>query len=422
MGPPSTHTPYVEPWLGGTYTDVPAVGRAVLHALDLAFDDLTKWTEGLTDAELHSQPLGLPSLAFHLRHIARSVDRNLTYAEGNQLSRRPACCAESRELWRRESLCFAHDCAGVSCPCRHPHPRPRHRQLRSFPRGRPQAATHHPRRRTHPRCRPHPAPHRPGSHDRQSPKSTAGLRAKSGFTPTDLPSPPSPGCAPSFPAWFSGSQRSSPAAQLQPKRAPQRQSPQTPSLPPFPGLFVISRTFVTPSSFSTSAGISYPRQSAAKPSSHVRFHCIQALILQLVGFQLRHQANPAALLLLVEQYPRALLPISPSASSSCSRQSQRSEPNTSPVRHCEWIRTSGGADECRPSPTPPAPPLRLCPRCRAHRRSRAPRQPGPQIPECERPPPCREIRLRNLLHTLKCHSSILRRASDTSRPFPIPDP
>jgi uncharacterized damage-inducible protein DinB len=78
--------PYVEPWLRGTHADVPAVGRAVLHALELALDDLTQWTEGLTDAEVHAQPLGLPSLAFHLRHIAGSVDRILSYAEGNQLS------------------------------------------------------------------------------------------------------------------------------------------------------------------------------------------------------------------------------------------------------------------------------------------------------------------------------------------------
>jgi uncharacterized damage-inducible protein DinB len=79
-------TPYIEPWLRGTYSEVPAVGRAVLHALDLALDDIPKWTAGLTDAETHAQPLGLPSLAFHLRHIARSVDRILTYAEGGQLT------------------------------------------------------------------------------------------------------------------------------------------------------------------------------------------------------------------------------------------------------------------------------------------------------------------------------------------------
>jgi len=78
--------PYVEPWLRGDYADVPAIGRAVLHALDLAVDDLTKWTAGLKDAQLHAQPLGLTSIAFHLRHIARSTDRLLSYAEGKQLS------------------------------------------------------------------------------------------------------------------------------------------------------------------------------------------------------------------------------------------------------------------------------------------------------------------------------------------------
>jgi uncharacterized damage-inducible protein DinB len=58
----------------------------VLHALDLALDDLSKWTEGLTDAEVHAEPLGLTSVAFHLRHIAHSTDRLLSYAEGKQLS------------------------------------------------------------------------------------------------------------------------------------------------------------------------------------------------------------------------------------------------------------------------------------------------------------------------------------------------
>jgi uncharacterized damage-inducible protein DinB len=86
MNASTSPVPYVEPWLRGNYTDVPAVARAVLHALDLALDDLTKWTEGLTDAEVHSHPLGLPSVAFHLRHIAHSTDRLLSYAEGNQLT------------------------------------------------------------------------------------------------------------------------------------------------------------------------------------------------------------------------------------------------------------------------------------------------------------------------------------------------
>ena len=79
-------TPYIEPWMRGSYAEVPAGGRAVLHALELALDDLTKWAAGLTEAEVHARPLGLPSVAFHLKHIARSVDRILSYAEGGQLS------------------------------------------------------------------------------------------------------------------------------------------------------------------------------------------------------------------------------------------------------------------------------------------------------------------------------------------------
>ena len=78
--------PYIEPWMRGTHGNVPAVGRAVLHALELALDDISKWTAGLTDVEVHQRPLELPSVAFHLRHIARSVDRILCYAEGSQLS------------------------------------------------------------------------------------------------------------------------------------------------------------------------------------------------------------------------------------------------------------------------------------------------------------------------------------------------
>ena len=81
----SAPEPYIEPWMRGTHTDVPAVGRAVLHALELALEDLKKWTGELTDAEIHSRPLGLMPVARHLRHIARSTDRILSYAEGNQL-------------------------------------------------------------------------------------------------------------------------------------------------------------------------------------------------------------------------------------------------------------------------------------------------------------------------------------------------
>jgi len=75
-----------EPWLRETLQDIPAVPRAVLHALQLAAEDLHTWCNELTDQELHTHPHGLPSVAFQLRHIAHSVDRLLTYAEARVLS------------------------------------------------------------------------------------------------------------------------------------------------------------------------------------------------------------------------------------------------------------------------------------------------------------------------------------------------
>jgi hypothetical protein len=75
-----------EPWLRGTLTDAPPVLRAVLHALELAREDIERYCAGLTVAELHARPFGLAPVAFHLRHIAGSVDRLITYAEGRSLS------------------------------------------------------------------------------------------------------------------------------------------------------------------------------------------------------------------------------------------------------------------------------------------------------------------------------------------------
>jgi hypothetical protein len=75
----------VEPWLRGTLTDVDAVRRQVLHALELAGEDAERWCSGLSNDEMNRRPFGLAPVAFHLRHIARSLDRLLTYAEGGQL-------------------------------------------------------------------------------------------------------------------------------------------------------------------------------------------------------------------------------------------------------------------------------------------------------------------------------------------------
>ena len=75
-----------EPWLRGTLPGVPAIPRAVLHALLLAEENVTRFLPLLTDAEIHAQPFGLTPFAFHVRHITHSLDRLLTYAEGSPLN------------------------------------------------------------------------------------------------------------------------------------------------------------------------------------------------------------------------------------------------------------------------------------------------------------------------------------------------
>ena len=76
----------VEPWLRGTLTEFDAVRRQLLHALELAVEDVDRWCTELSDAEMGAGPFGIAPVAFHLRHMARSLDRLLTYAEGRQLS------------------------------------------------------------------------------------------------------------------------------------------------------------------------------------------------------------------------------------------------------------------------------------------------------------------------------------------------
>ena len=74
-----------EPWMRGTHAELDALRRGVVHALELAEEDAAHWCAGLREKEMFARPAGLPSVAFQLRHIVRSLDRLLTYAEGRAL-------------------------------------------------------------------------------------------------------------------------------------------------------------------------------------------------------------------------------------------------------------------------------------------------------------------------------------------------
>jgi uncharacterized damage-inducible protein DinB len=96
----------VEPWLRGTLTEVDTVRRGVLHALELAREDVARWCNDLTARQLEARPFGLPSVGFQMRHMVRSLDRLLTYAEGRQLDDEQLVSlkSEMEDSGRREDL------------------------------------------------------------------------------------------------------------------------------------------------------------------------------------------------------------------------------------------------------------------------------------------------------------------------------
>jgi uncharacterized damage-inducible protein DinB len=58
----------------------------VFHSFAQVREDLARYTEGLSTEDVWRRTGSLPSLGFHLRHIAHSVDRLVTYLCGEQLS------------------------------------------------------------------------------------------------------------------------------------------------------------------------------------------------------------------------------------------------------------------------------------------------------------------------------------------------
>ncbi|MBZ5586536.1 MAG: DinB family protein [Acidobacteriia bacterium] len=75
-----------EPWLRGPIPGVDPRVAPVLYAFQQAREDLEKYTDGLTPAQIWATPHGFGSVGFHLRHIAGSTGRLMTYLQGAHLS------------------------------------------------------------------------------------------------------------------------------------------------------------------------------------------------------------------------------------------------------------------------------------------------------------------------------------------------
>ncbi len=92
--PPPT-TP--EPWLRGPVPDVPPLLQPAAHALLQAREDVRGTLTALDPAALWTSPgHGAPSVGWHVRHAAGSLDRLTTYARGAALddAQRAALAAE----------------------------------------------------------------------------------------------------------------------------------------------------------------------------------------------------------------------------------------------------------------------------------------------------------------------------------------
>ena len=76
----------VEAWLNGKLEGYAPILMPAAHALSQSIVDLQKHAADLTGEELTARPNDAPSAAFHLRHIAGSIERLLTYSRGEQLN------------------------------------------------------------------------------------------------------------------------------------------------------------------------------------------------------------------------------------------------------------------------------------------------------------------------------------------------
>lgn len=77
---------HAEPWLRGPISGVHPLLTPILYTFQQAREDLEEYTGRLTAGQLWATPHGFGSVGFHIRHIAGSTDRLMTYLEGRDLT------------------------------------------------------------------------------------------------------------------------------------------------------------------------------------------------------------------------------------------------------------------------------------------------------------------------------------------------
>jgi uncharacterized damage-inducible protein DinB len=78
-----------EAWLRGPVDGIDPLLMPAVHALMHAQEEIAQaGVSSLTTDKLWARPGGAGSIGFHLKHIANSIDRMLTYAHGRDLDQR----------------------------------------------------------------------------------------------------------------------------------------------------------------------------------------------------------------------------------------------------------------------------------------------------------------------------------------------
>lgn len=76
----------LEAWQSGPIEGVSRILMPAAHAIVQSKADISEHAAGLTIEELWTEPYGAASVGFHLRHVAGSIDRLLTYTKGEALT------------------------------------------------------------------------------------------------------------------------------------------------------------------------------------------------------------------------------------------------------------------------------------------------------------------------------------------------
>src|ERR1700761_9514322 len=75
-----------EPWLRGPVPGLDPRLSPILYTFQQAREDLLQYVGPLTPGQIWATPHGLGSVGFHIRHIAGSTDRLMSYLEGRALT------------------------------------------------------------------------------------------------------------------------------------------------------------------------------------------------------------------------------------------------------------------------------------------------------------------------------------------------